>query len=307
MSNWILCLGGSKNQVPYLNEIKNMNFKIFLLDKNKNAPGIKISDKFEAIGYDRIDKLKNLVRKEFFYSNKIKYVFSAASQFSQIGVSALSESFGLEFIHKSNIQNCLDKKSFYKIFEKLSAPIPKTELIYNFEALSKVIMVDKNNYSWYLKSDFGKSPNYIYKINKQNLHKTNIFWGKDRYLSDCYLLQPEFEGSHLRVNVFRNSFCIFDHSDNQLVDDPIIINRIKEFNVFQKLIEIQEFFAFDNFICKFDIIINQSNWVVIDIGIDPPSRIKNLYLKNNINFYKLFVQLMFREDVKLPFFKKFVF
>ena len=66
MSNWVFCLGGSKNQVPYLNEIKKMDFKIFLVDKNKDAPGIKISDKYEYIGYDQIEKLKCLVRQKFF-------------------------------------------------------------------------------------------------------------------------------------------------------------------------------------------------------------------------------------------------
>ena len=165
-------------------------------------------------------------------------------------------------------------------------------------------MGDQNKSNWYLKSDFGKSPNYIYKVNKKNILNTNIFWGKDRYLSDCYLLQPEFEGKHLRVNIFENSYCIFDHSDNQLIDDPIIINRIKEFYILQKLVEIQKIFTFEKLICKFDVILNNNKWVVIDIGIDPPSRIKNLYLKNNINFHKLFVQIMFGGNVKLPFFKK---
>ncbi len=304
MSNWVFCIGGSKNQVPYLNEIKKMNLKIFLLDKNKDAPGIKLSDKHEEIGYDQVEKLKCLVRQKFFYDNEIKYVFSAASQFSQIGVSVVSELLGFDFINKKHIKSCLDKKSFYKIFENLSAPIPKTFLIYNYESLKKVIMNDQKKSNWYLKSDFGKSPNYIYKLNKKNILNTNIFWEKDRYLSDCYLLQPEFEGKHLRVNIFDNSYCIFDHSDNQLIDDPIIINRIKEFNVLQKLVEIQKFFTFEKFICKFDVILNNYKWVVIDIGIDPPSRIKNLYLKNKINFFKLFVQITFGEEVYLPFFKE---
>ena len=66
---------GSKNQVPYLNEIKKMDFKIFLLDKNKDAPGINLSDKYEYIGYDQIEKLKSLIRNEFFCDNKIKHVF----------------------------------------------------------------------------------------------------------------------------------------------------------------------------------------------------------------------------------------
>ncbi|MBO8223290.1 hypothetical protein CUB78_06690 [Prochlorococcus marinus str. XMU1401] len=302
MSNWIICLGGSVNQVPYLKEIRKMNLKIFLLDKNKEAPGIEFSDKYQSTGYDQINELEDLVKKEFFYTNKIKYVFSAASQFSQIGVSILSELLELDFINKDNIINCLDKKNFYRIFEKLSAPIPKTELIYNFEKLRDSVLSSNEENNWYLKSDLGKSPHYIYRINKENLYDLDIFWGKDRYLSECYLLQPEFEGIHLRINIFNNSFCIFDHSNEELVEDPIIINSIKEFNIFKKLVEIQKYFNFEKLICKFDVILNSQSWVVIDIGIDPPSRIKKLYLKHNINFHKLYVQLLLQENVDLPYF-----
>ena len=35
-------------------------------------------------------------------------------------------------------------------------------------------MDDQNKSNWYLKSDFGKSPNYIYKVNKKNVLNTKI-------------------------------------------------------------------------------------------------------------------------------------
>ncbi len=304
MSEWIICLGGSINQVPYIKEIRKMNYKILLLDKNKDAPGIKLSSEYKCIGYDEISKLEDLIRERFIFSNKVKHIFSAASQFSHIGVSTLSELLDFKFISKKYILGCLDKKIFYKVFEKLLAPIPKTELICNYEELKNFFLKSKGNYNWYLKSDCGKSPNYIYRLNKENLHEKKIFWGKDRYLSEGYLLQKEFLGQHIRVNIFKNSFCMFDHSNNKMIDDLEIINRIREFQIFQKLVEIQSYFNFEKFICKFDIIVNKSGWVVIDIGIDPPSRIKSLYLKNKINFFKLFVQITFGEEVYLPFFQE---
>ena len=57
------------------------------------------------------------------------------------------------------------------------------------------------------------------------------------------------------------------------------------------------------FICKFDIIIAYEDWVVIDIGIDPTSRILKLYLENRINFYELYVKIAFGEKSKQSFFK----
>ena len=307
MSNWVICLGGSVNQVPYLKEIRKMNLKIFLLDKNKDAPGIEFSDKFEALGYDQINELEELVKKEFFDLNKINYVFSASSQFAQVAVSVLSDSLKLNFVDKRYISSCLDKKVFYKIFSKVSAPYPKTVLVKNSDDLQYAILEENLKCNWYLKSDFGKSPNYIYKINKNNFNNTNIFWGRDRYLSEGYLLQKEFQGIHLRVNILNNKFCMFNHADNQLIEDADFINRLKKFKLFEKLIEIQNYFNFEIFICKFDVIVSNNDWVVIDIGIDPPSRILKLYLNNDINFYKLYVKLMFGEKVEFPFFKNIAF
>ena len=224
MSNWVVCLGGSSNQVPYIREVRKMNFKVFLLDKNKEAPGREFADEYKTIGYDQINELEALAKNNFFKTHEIKYVFSAASQFSQIGVSVLSKLLNLKFVEKNNILNCLDKKVFYKIFNKLSAPIPKTSLVYNDEDLRELILDNDLNCNWYLKSDFGKSPNYIYKINKKNLQNINIFWGRDRYLSECYLLQKEFKGTHIRVNIIDNSFNMFSHADNKLVEDNNLIN-----------------------------------------------------------------------------------
>jgi len=303
MTNWVVCIGGSANQVPYLKEIRKKNFKVFLLDKNRDCPGKDFSNEYASIGYDKINELKLLTKSEFFNSNEIKYVFSAASQFSQYGLSVFSELLGLDFINKKNILSCLDKKIFYEIFNKLSAPFPETVLIYNFKDLESATY-NNINCNWYLKSDYGKSPNYIYKINKDNFNNINIFWGKDRYLSECYLLQKEFNGIHIRVNILDNSFCMFNHTDNKLIEDINLINIIKRFKVFDKLIEIRNYLNFEKFICKFDIIVSKNDWVVIDIGIDPPARLLKLCLNNNINFYELYVKLMFREKVEFPFFNK---
>lgn len=306
MSNWVICIGGSVNQVPYIKEIRKMNLKVFLLDKNINAPGKEFSNEYRSIGYDQFDELKGLAKSQFFNSHKIKYVFSAASQFAQVGVSILSDSLNLNFIDKSYILSCLDKKVFYKIFSRFSAPFPETVLINNSNDLKDAILNNNLKCNWYLKSDFGKSPNYIYKINKNNLNNTNIFWGRDRYLSESYLLQKEFQGVHIRVNILNNSFCMFNHSNNKLIEDENLINRMMKFKLFEKLVEIQNYFNFQMFICKFDVIVSNYDWVVIDIGIDPPSRILKLYLNNGINFYELYVKLMFGEKLKFPFFKRII-
>ena len=200
-----------------------------------------------------------------------------------------------------NIKICLDKKKFYKLFKDLFIPIPITEQVESKEKLFKIFLNKKNNINWYLKSDFGKSPNYIYKINKKNYSTTNIFWGKDRYLRDSYLLQEEFLGEHLRINIIRESYCIFKHSNNSILTSEKILKNIFKKNVLQELQKLVCYLGFLNFICKFDIIINEHNWVLLDIGIDPPSRMLKLYLDKNINFYNLYVKQFFGQKVYFPF------
>jgi len=99
---------------------------------------------------------------------------------------------------------------------------------------------------------------------------------------------------------------MFNHSNNKLIEDENLINRMMKFKLFEKLVEIQNYFNFQKFICKFDVIVSNYDWVVIDIGIDPPSRILKLYLNNGINFYELYVKLMFGEKLKFPFFKRII-
>ena len=75
-------------------------------------------------------------------------------------------------------------------------------------------------------------------------------------------------------------------------------------NVLQELQKLVCYLGFLNFICKFDIIINEHNWVLLDIGIDPPSRMLKLYLDKNINFYNLYVKQFFGQKVYFPFTNK---
>ena len=99
MSDWVICFGGSPNQVPYIKEIRKLNFKVFLLDKNKDAPGKDFSNEFVPIGYDQFDKIKDFAKNNLLDSYKVKHVLVPA-QFSQLGVSFISELLYLDFINK---------------------------------------------------------------------------------------------------------------------------------------------------------------------------------------------------------------
>ena len=40
---------------------------------------------------------------------------------------------------------------------------------------------------------------------------------------------------------------------------------------------------------KFDLILNENNWYIIDIGFDPPKRLENLMIFMGKDFYKAYV------------------
>ena len=143
-----------------------MGYKIILFDKNQKAPAIPICDVYKKVGYDDFICLKNIVNKFREELYEIKNIFSASSQFSQLGVSFISDHLNLKSASFKNIGICLDKKRFYKLFSELKIPIPDTFLVKSQQNILEKIK--NTNCNWYLKSDFGKSPNYIYKINCKN-------------------------------------------------------------------------------------------------------------------------------------------
>ena len=49
-----------------------------------------------------------------------------------------------------------------------------------------------------------------------------------------------------------------------------------------------------NWVLKFDVIINKHDYVVLDIGMDPPSRMLRNWNKNNKNFYNFYIKLYLR-------------
>ena len=43
---------------------------------------------------------------------------------------------------------------------------------------------------------------------------------------------------------------------------------------------------------KLDIIVSKNDWVVLDLGLDPPTRLLYQFILNNINFYKTFIDFV---------------
>ena len=52
------------------------------------------------------------------------------------------------------------------------------------------------------------------------------------------------------------------------------------------------------------IIIDNENWVVLDIGLDPPYRMLKYYIKNNFDFYSNYINQYIDNKITYPSHKK---
>ena len=138
-------------------------------------------------------------------------IFTAAAQFAHKGAASFASYFGCSYPKEDDVKDCLDKVSYYKQFKKIGVPIPFTMFIQNKDELKKTLQnLNQDSFFFYLKSDYSKNPNYVYRFRASDYKHQNIFWGRDRYLRKYYILQEEFKGISLRYNLYGDRFNIYD-------------------------------------------------------------------------------------------------
>jgi hypothetical protein len=294
----ILFLGCNFNQIPYLKVLKDKNFYVIGADINLYAPGKIFCNKFYNVGYDDYKSIIEIGKKEDFISSD--KVFTASAQFAHYTASLFAEFFKISYPKPEMINFCLDKVSYYKYFLENQIPLPTTFFIKTKKEIIKK-MSQYNSSNWfYLKSDFSKNPNYVYRINSKILNSTEIYWGKDRYLRSCYILQEEYPGTSLRLNLYGSRFNVIDFNSGKFTTKYNL--ELKKFKVIETLKELIHFLGMTNWLMKFDIILNDKGFVVLDIGIDPPSRMLKKSIDNNISFYKYYLDHYLKNEINYPAF-----
>jgi hypothetical protein len=276
----LLFLGCNDDQVPYLEALQKRNYLIVGVDKNKNAPGKKFCEKFYNIGYDELDELLKVGKIEKFTSHD--KVFTAGAQFAHKGAAHFSAHFGIPYPAEKAINACLDKVAYYKEFSEIDIPIPKTWFIKNSSELQECLRDVDNDSVFYLKSDFSKNPNYVYRFNKIELSLEKIFWGRDRYLRNHYILQEEFLGANLRINVYGDRFNVFDFNTGDVTHK--YTDALSRLEVIEALHRIKKQYDLQNWLIKFDVILSDNSYVVLDIGMDPPFRMVKESVRQQIDF-----------------------
>ena len=292
----LLFLGCNHDQKPYLEAIKKLKYTIIGTDLKSDPPGRSLCDRFYQIGYDNTEDLLAMGEKEGFCEND--KVFTASAQFAHLGAAKFAKHFQIPYPEIFAIELCLDKTEYYEYFKNHEIPIPETSYVTSESELRGILNQAGRDERYYLKSDFSKNPNYVYPFSAGNVPWGDIFWGRDRYLRYKYILQKEFPGVSLRINIYGDRFNVFDFKTNQKTDkyhDDLA--KLGIINTIRKLmydLELQKWLV------KFDIILNEEAFVVLDIGLDPPYRMHRESTKLGIDFEECYVQQYLQDQITYP-------
>lgn len=276
----ILFIGCNFNQLPYLEELRRRKYFIVGIDKNPDAVGRALCDVFYEIGYNEIEAMIRIgEHNKFGPEDKI---FTAAAQFAHKGAASFAAYFGCSYPNVADIDSCLDKVAYYRVFPEIGVPIPLTKLVQSKDGLKSALKKFNPDAFCYLKSDYSKNPNYVYRFKVSAYEEQEIFWGRDRYLREYYILQEEVLGPSLRINLYGDRFNIYDFDTGLKTDafKPVL----ESLGVLKALRKVRSHYGMDRWLIKFDVIINDIGFAVLDIGMDPPFRMKKTSEEFGVNF-----------------------
>jgi|SaaInlStandDraft_3_1057020.scaffolds.fasta_scaffold01113_9 hypothetical protein len=284
----VLFLGCNYDEIPYLKTLQERGFHVVATDINPDAPGMKLADSEIICGYDDFKCLDKAISKEGF--ENFAMVFTASSQFAHIGASHISKQLGLPYPSMDSIRACLDKTAFYPLFQKNGISIPDTYYVKNLSELKGVLSKYPKEADFYLKSDYSKNPNHIYTGTSESLIEQKIQWTPDRYFREYYVLQQTYVGYGVRLNLFPNDYELYEFETGKAIDRDDC-PQLEDYKILELLRMLSEKLGMQNWLLKFDILISQDGYVVLDIGMDPPYRMKKSWEKSGRNFVDFYLDL----------------
>jgi len=211
-------------------------------------------------------------------------IFTASAHFAYEGAAKVARDMGLVFPSAEIIDTCLDKKKFYALLETLQIPVPPTRIYQEGISLEP-------NRKYYLKSDYGKTPRYNYYISDQ----APALPPHDLFYRNCFLLQEEIVGQHYRVNLYGDQMALFVTVDENVFSPLLNLPRFHE-EIHEKLLTLRRALGLDNWLLKFDVLMDAHGWYVIDLGLDPPMRLRQLCQWQGINFCLAYVKQYLLDD-----------
>ncbi len=278
----LLFLGCNHLQLDYLKAAQDLGFHVVATDRSSEAPGAAVADEFEVAGYLDQNRLLEVAQKCGLSPGD--RIFTASAHFAYEGAARLAQTLGLVFPSSETVDTCLNKRRFYDLLTSLDIPVPPTRIFHEGIELNP-------GRKYYLKSDYGKTPNYNFYISDQ----LPTLPSHDLYYRDCFLLQEEIIGEHFRVNLYGDQMPLFvtvaENTFRPLLRLPRNHEEIRE-----KLLTLRKTLGLDNWLLKFDVLMDETGWYVIDLGLDPPMRLRQLCRWRGISFGDAYVRQYLLDD-----------
>jgi hypothetical protein len=282
----VLFLGCNENQLPYLRAARAQGFRVVATDRNPMAPGAMLADRFHPVGYACADELVTLARSEGFGPED--RIFTASAHLAYEGAAAVAEALGVTFPSVAAVHTALDKCRFYARLAEAGLPVPHTLAL----APDEHPALDPARAYW-LKSDYGKSPRYCWRVTDGRLPERPA--GFDAFYRRRFLLQEEVDGRHFRLNLWPGGAAVFERvargawrarpdlgSEHDAVEA-----RLRGFVAS---------LGMAGWLTKFDLIERAGVHYVLDLGLDPPMRLRRLCEERGIDFAAAYAALYLRGD-----------
>jgi len=273
-------LGCNNDQIPYLRALQNLGYTVVGTDMNANAPGASLVDRFYCVSYTDVDGLMRVAEAERW--DKKDRLFTAAAHFAYEGASGLAARLGVAFIRPETVDTCLDKVKLYALLKEHHVPVPPTRL---YDQADRVALDPDKIY--FFKSDYGKSPKYCYRVDDGRVPP--LCTEHDAFYRRHFLIQEGVVGSHFRVNLYADQVAVFLKLGDE-VALPVRVLGPGHGDVVKKLRGVTSALGLEAVLTKFDLIVDQGNWYAIDIGLDPPLRLRLLCEHLDIDFAQAYTR-----------------
>jgi carbamoylphosphate synthase large subunit len=314
---FVLILGAGYEQLPIYNLCKKKSLKIIAIDKNVNAPGLKLAD-YKISTSLRNDK--DIVKKIKNSKKNIVAVLTMANDIPLIQYK-ISKALNLKGISASSAKLCSDKALFYKKFVKEKFNIP------NYIEVSKKKM-NFNNLKFpliYKPRDGRGSRGVFYLRNKKDV-KNYLDGSFKTTEKKTLILQEYILGTQLSTEslVYKKKIytviSVRNYNDTRYLRPNIIenggyhpaqISQDMELKINKLLLKVARVLKIKEGPLKCDLVINKEKIFILEAaprfgGGYVASHITEIIY--NCNFLENYLDMLLNNKIKkINFFKKKLF
>jgi biotin carboxylase len=213
---YFISIGAGFNQLPLINEAKNLGFLLICVDQNTSAIGFSEADiKIQESITDYEEIYKKI--QELLLDGEIIGILSRSYGAAVKTTSFLAEKLNIPYIPFDKIDNLLNKKRMKKTLVQQKINTPKYKIL-NEKKISSY------NYPLIIKPAVGHAKNGVKLINSEKILKSYIKQCTDKaadYLIEEYVTGDEIIAIGLIVD---KKFHLIEITDKELTRPPYFVD-----------------------------------------------------------------------------------